>query len=165
MGFTKINTAKYLYLQSKKASNISYKGSKPFLWTFKINPIDLKDFGKITVASIASKNAVASTIYTFRIPDNVCKDVFDTNFGPPIIFSNTLNPYCTSIKEINITIPSQTFDTISIIVSDDSGDFNAGVATDFEFVICIEINEYDPPKVNYQNGPLNSGQKLISSYQ
>jgi hypothetical protein len=164
MGFTKINTSKYLYLQSKKAENVSYNGSRPSIWTFSINPIDLKDYGRVSVASIASKNATANAIYTFRIPNIVCKDVFDTNFGSPIVFSNVLNPYCNSIKEVNITIPSQTFNTISILVSDDSGDFNAGVVAGFEFVLCLNIDEYDPPKVNYQDGTLNERQKLISSY-
>ena len=167
MGFTKINTTKYIYLQSKKATSIQTNGAgRDNIYNFNItsSPIDLKDYGKISVASISTKNAGANDIYTFRLQSIVCKDIYDTDFGPPIIYSGVLNPYQPPIKHMDISIPSQSIGLITVVVSDATDDFYNGVPANFEFVLCLEINEYDPPKVNYNDGIINKSQNLISRY-
>ena len=144
MKFYKPTLKHTLYLHSNKATTTT-NGTKNLTYSWQIPPFQIDELAELQVGSIASQNASTTNIYTFRVSNpmsygytNYCSDG-----GLPILFSLLLNNLNAMFRnDFGIILNQQNVNQISLQVSDDYTNPNAGIPNNVNFVICIVIQEF-----------------------
>ena len=153
---------KVLFLNSNNATK-TIANSKNTTFTWNIPEIIINELGEIQVASISSVNASTSSIYTFRI-NNVAtytNNNYSTDGGTAILFSLFLNNMNAMFRDdFGIYIPPQSFNSITIQVSDDYTNKDAGIATNIGFVLCLVISDLQIELAEIGN-PMNDAVQII----
>ena len=123
---------------------------KSYLYTWNIPDIVINDLAKISAINIISTNFNTSTPYTFRIVglQYDTRDSYFSDFGNPIL-SMAQNVNVCSYGSLGgnsfaIILTPQTVRQIQISVDDDITTLNSGMNASINFVIALEIEEYDP---------------------
>ena len=110
----------------------------------------INDLAKLSVTNIISTGFTASTPYTFRVlgVQYDSRDSFFSDYGNPILSiaqsTNVCNYGSLGGGEFCIILTPQTINTLTISVDDDITKINSGQLASINFVIAIEIEEYDP---------------------
>ena len=151
MKFYKPALKRTIYLQSNKATTTTNPATSKYnSFTWVIPPIIIDEVAELQVGSIASQNSSATAIYTFRLktPMGYGNTNFSADGGAPIIFSLILNNYNSMFRnDFGVILSLQSINNISIQVSDDYTNPDAGIATNLNFVLCLVIQEF---QVNLQ---------------
>mgnify|MGYP003335835340 CR=1 FL=1 len=130
------------------ALNVAF--SKSYLYTWNIPDIVINDLAKISAINIISTNFNTSTPYTFRIVglQYDTRDSYFSDFGNPIL-SMAQNVNVCSYGSLGgnsfaIILTPQTIKQIQISVDDDITTLSSGMNANINFVIALEVEEYDP---------------------
>ena len=139
-----------LYLNTETNCVKTAVAGKNTEFTWQISPIVLSEYSIIKLCSLAHTNTAnhGDNIMTFRLKDIIYNPELyrsTDNCGYPIIWSM---PFITESAFFDcnlggLYLTPQTINRISIIVSDDVVDANAGLNSDIKLVIGLCIQEYD----------------------
>ena len=124
--------------------------TRTFTYTWNIPDIAINDLGRLAAVNIVSTGYTATTPYTFRINglQYDSRNSFYSDYGNPILSIAQQTNVC-SIGSVgstnyNITLSPQTIRQIQISVDDSLTAKDTGVVSTVNFVIAIEIEEFDP---------------------
>lgn len=112
--------------------------------------IEINDLAKLSTVNIITAGTTQTTPYTFRI-NNLqydSRNSYFSDYGSPILSlaqgTNICNYGSLSGENFSIILQPQTIKQIEISVDDSIITQNSGVLTAINFVIAIEVEEYDP---------------------
>jgi hypothetical protein len=115
-----------------------------------IPPLVINDLARLSAINIIATGFTASTPYTYRILglQYDSRDSFFSDYGNPIL-SIAQNVNICSYGSLGggqfcIILTPQTINSITISVDDDISKIGSGQLASINFVIAIEIEEYDP---------------------
>ena len=137
-------------LNAGSAAVLTASFNKSYLYTWNIPDIVINDLAKISAINIISTNFNTSTPYTFRIVglQYDTRDSFFSDYGNPILSMAQNVNVCSygSLGGTNfcIILVPQTIKQIQIQVDDDITNMGSGMLSNINFVIALEIEEYDP---------------------
>ena len=124
--------------------------TKTFTFTWNVPDIVINDLGKLSVVNINATGYTAATPYTFRVIGLQIdsRNSFFSDYGNPIMSIAQQTNLCTlgSIGNTiySITLSPQTIRQIQISVDDSITAKDTGVLVAINFVIALEIEEFDP---------------------
>ena len=124
--------------------------TKTFAYSWNIPDIVINDLGRLSAVNIVSTGYVATTPYTFRIIglQYDSRDTFLSDYGNPILSIAQQTNMCSfgsvGSSNYNIILTPQTIKQIQIIVDDSITAKDTGILVAINFVIALEIEEYDP---------------------
>lgn len=130
------------------AFNVVFVKCYKYVWN--IQDVVINDLAKISAINIVSTNFNVNTPYTFRIANLQynTRDSFFSDYGNPILSMAQNVNVCSygSLGGSNfcIILQPQTIRQIEITVDDDITTMNSGINANINFVIALEIEEYDP---------------------
>jgi len=125
--------------------------NKTYSYTWNgIPPVVVNDLARLSAINIIATGFNTSTPYTYRIlgVQYDSRDSFFSDYGQPIL-SMAQNVNVCSYGSLGgdqfcIILTPQTINSITITVDDDITTKGNGQAASINFVIAIEIEEYDP---------------------
>ena len=124
--------------------------TRTFTFTWNIPDIAIDDLGRLAAVNIVASGYTATTPYTFRVLglQYDSRNSFYSDYGNPILSIAQQTNVC-SIGSVgstnyNITLSPQTIRQIQISVDDSLTAKDTGVVSTVNFVIAIEIEEFDP---------------------
>ena len=127
----------------------SFNKTYSYTWNG-IAPVIVNDLARLSAINIIATNFNTSTPYTYRIlgVQYDSRDSFFSDYGQPIL-SMAQNVNVCSYGSLGgdqfcIILTPQTINSITITVDDDITVKGSGQAASINFVIAIEIEEYDP---------------------
>ena len=115
-----------------------------------IPPLVINDLAKLSAINIIATGFTSSTPYTYRIlgVQYDSRDSFFSDYGNPILSMAQNTNVCSYGSlgggEFCIILTPQTINSITISVDDDITKIGSGQLASINFVIAIEIEEYDP---------------------
>ena len=115
-----------------------------------IPPLVINDLAKLSAINIIATGFTSSTPYTYRILglQYDSRDSFFSDYGQPILSMAQNTNVCSYGSlgggEFCIILTPQTVNSITISVDDDITKIGSGQLASINFVIAIEIEEYDP---------------------
>ena len=124
--------------------------TRTFTYTWNIPDIAINDLGRLAAVNIVSTGYTATTPYTFRINglQYDSRNSFYSDYGNPILSIAQQTNMCSfgsvGSSNYNITLSPQTIRQIQISVDDSLTAKDTGVLVAVNFVIAIEIEEFDP---------------------
>ena len=124
--------------------------TRTYTYTWNVPDITINDLAKLSAINIIATGFTATTPYTYRILglQYNSRDSFFSDYGAPIL-SMAQNTNVCSYGSLGgnsfcIILTPQTIRQIQISVDDDISTRNSGQAAAINFVIALEIEEYDP---------------------
>jgi hypothetical protein len=121
-----------------------------FTYSWNIPDIVINDLGKLSAVNIVSTGYTATTPYTFRVMglQYDSRDTYMSDYGTPILSIAQQTNMCSfgsvGSSNYNIILTPQKIRQIQISVDDSIIAKDTGVAVAINFVIALEIEEYDP---------------------
>ena len=164
MRYYKQSIKKVLYLHSNKATTKT-DTNRTYSYTWNIQEIMINEVAELQVASIATTGTTSTTVYTFRVDNLATNSLANqaSDGGTPILFASTLNNSNTFFRDdFGIQLLPQSINSITITVSDDITNMNAGILKTIAFVLCICIDEHTPI-IEEISQPYKEGSDLIKS--
>ena len=145
--------------------------TRTFSYTWNIPDININDLGKLSVITIMG-TSVATTPYTFRIMgvQYDSRNSYFSDFGNPIISMTQISNTFTSLgstgsNAYHIILSPQTLRQIQISVDDSITAKDTGVlVANSNFVIALEIEEYDPVLTRIDDPYSEGASKLKLNY-
>ena len=123
---------------------------KTFNYTWNVPDITINDLAKLSAINIIATGFTSTTPYTYRILglQYDSRDSYFSDYGAPIL-SMAQNVNVCSYGSLGgnsfaIILTPQTIRQIQISVDDDIVNKNSGQLASINFVIALEIEEYDP---------------------
>jgi len=144
---------------------------KTFTYTWKgIPQLNINDLGKLSAINIIANGFNTSTPYTYRILglQYDSRDSFFSDYGQPIL-SMAQNINVCSIGSLGgnsfcIILTPQTISSITISVDDDITTKGSGQSANINFVIALQIEEYDPNYTEVGDVYAESASRLKLNY-
>ena len=143
---------------------------KCYKYTWNIPDVIINDLAKISAINIVSTNFNTTTPYTFRLLglQYDSRDSYFSDYGNPIL-SMAQNINVCSYGSLGgssfcIILTPQTIRQIIISVDDDITTLNSGISQNINFVIALEIEEYDPSYTQIGDVYGEAGNRLKSMY-
>ena len=124
--------------------------TRTFTYTWNIPDIAIDDLGRLSVVNILASGYTATTPYTFRVLglQYDSRNSFYSDYGNPILSMAQQTNMCSygsvGSSNYNITLSPQTIRQIQISVDDSITTKDTGVPATLNFVIALEIEEFDP---------------------
>ena len=124
--------------------------TRTFTYTWNIPDIAINDLGRLAAVNIVASGYTATTPYTFRVLglQYDSRNSFYSDYGNPILSIAQQTNMCSfgsvGSSNYNITLSPQTIRQIQISVDDSLTAKDTGVLVAVNFVIAIEIEEFDP---------------------
>lgn len=121
-----------------------------YTYTWNIPDIIIHDLAKLSVINIIATGTSATTPYTYRINglQYDSRDSFFSDYGSPILSiaqnTNVCGYGSLSENKFAIILTQQLIRQISISVDDDITKKSSGQLSSINFVIGLQIEEYDP---------------------
>ena len=143
--------------------------TRNFGYTWNIPDIEINDLGKLAVVNLVASGFTATTPYTFRINgiQYDSRNCFYSDFGNPIICmaqqTNMAGFGSLSENKCSIILSPQTIRQIQINVDDSLTTKDAGILATINFVIELELEEFDVA-ITRIDDPYNEGQSKIKPY-
>ena len=156
---------KVLYLNSANATKTTTSGGKNYTFSWNIPEIIINELGLMQVASITALNATTTNIYTFRINNLNAynNNNISSDGGTPIIFANFLNNQNNIFyQNFGVYLFPQSFSTITIQVSDDYTNKDAGVTSTVNFIIALLISDTQFELAEIHNPMMDAVQEVKS---
>jgi len=119
--------------------------------------ININDLGRLSAINIVASNFNTTTIYTYRILglQYTSRDTFFSDYGQPILSMAQNVNVCSygslGGNSFSIILTPQTINSISISVDDDITTKGSGQLANINFVIALEIEEFDPTTTEVNN--------------
>ena len=123
---------------------------KTFSYTWTVPDITINDLAKISCINIIATNFALSTPYTYILLELQydSRDSCFSDYGNPILSMAQNTNVCSygslGGESFSIILQPQTIKQIQISVDDDITKQNSGQSANINFVIALEIEEYDP---------------------
>jgi hypothetical protein len=123
---------------------------RTFNYTWSVPDIAINDLAKLSAINIIATGFTATTPYTYRILglQYDSRDSFFSDYGAPILSMAQNTNVCSygslGGNSFAIILTPQTIRQIQISVDDDIVNKNSGQLAAINFVIALEIEEYDP---------------------
>ena len=123
---------------------------RTFNYTWSVPDITINDLAKLSAINIIATGFTATTPYTYRILglQYDSRDSFFSDYGAPILSMAQNTNVCSygslGGNSFAIILTPQTIRQIQISVDDDIVNKNSGQLAAINFVIALEIEEYDP---------------------
>ena len=141
---------------------------KTFSYTWNsISQLVINDLAKLTVFNVIVNNFVATTPYTFRI-SNIqydSRNSFFSDYGQPILCITENTNVCNyGTLGGSIILTPQTINSITITVDDDITTKGSGQSASINFVIALQIEEYDPNYTEVGDVYAESASRLKLNY-
>jgi hypothetical protein len=129
-----------------QATAITYLAevNKTYAFSWNIPEIVIYELGEVQVASISSIGASATAIYTFRLNDlaTLTNNSYSSDGGQTVLFSLLLNNSNSMFRDdFGTYLSPQSFNTITISVSDDITQRDVGISNNVSFVLCLVITD------------------------
>ena len=127
----------------------SFVRTYTYTWN-NIPTININDLGRLSAINIVASNFNTTTIYTYRILglQYTSRDTFFSDYGNPILSMAQNVNVCSygslGGNSFSIILTPQTINSISISVDDDITTKGSGQLANINFVIALEIEEFDP---------------------
>ena len=154
--FTKPNNNRTFYLSTKKA--IKYEdinSATTWKYTWNISPITINQNASLQLLNISSKhNEKPNNVYVVKITDISSIGNEDTIQGSGEVLYVGLIDNKVFNKPPYITLTSQTISQISLTICDDIDTFDGDYITN-NFVICLEIKEFEPQIIHSSSSSVN----------
>jgi hypothetical protein len=168
MVYKKIKQKKIYYLNSNDAiisKGTGNTGNNNLEYSCDIPELCLNDWGEVQIGSLASNGASSTAIYTVRVKNISCKDVWEAKGSYPVLCSLLWNNYNSMFRDdFGITLSPQNINNITLLISDDTTNQNNGITNTVKFVICLVITEFEPEIVEYnEKVSPNKGQRMLTS--
>ena len=166
--FVKPNNDRIFYLFSDKATKTS-SGTKTYEYRWNIPDVTLNDWGKIHFVNRAYKTLDVTTVpIVTRILNVGSKDIIDTFGGGGQILDISAWNYLVGFSTDNnpaIDVCPQTINNITLSISDDMSNPNAGFTTANVFCIVLKLTEGDRDTVEFgSTNNVNVNQRVIPTY-
>ena len=123
---------------------------RTYSYTWTVPDIEINDLAKLSTVNIVASGTTATTPYTYRINGlrYDSRNSYFSDYGSPILSIAQTTNICSygslSNENFSIILQPQTIKEIQISVDDSLITQNAGQLATINFVIAIEIEEYDP---------------------
>lgn len=143
--------------------------TRTFNYSWEIPPIEINDLGKLSVVHLLGTGATATTPYTFRIRDLFYDNTntYMSDYGDPIIMlTQQTNVACygsVGNTIYNVVLSPQVIRRILITVDDSFSTKGAGVLNAFNFIIVLEIEEFDVALTRIDN-PYEEAKSKLKPY-
>ena len=145
--------------------------TRTFDYTWNIPDINIDDLGKLAVINIVG-TSVAATPYIFRIMglQYDSRNSYFSDYGNPILSMTQMSNTFTSLgstgsNNYNIVLSPQTIRQIQISIDDSITTKDVGVlAANSNFIIALEIEEYDPVITEISDPYSEGASKLKLNY-
>ena len=137
-----------LVLGTKATFTVAF--TRTFNYTWNIPDIVVNDLGKLSVVNIIASGFTATTPYIFRIMGLQYdgRSSYFSDYGNPIITMTQQTNICSYASvgnnNYNILLSPQTIRQIQISVDDSIITKDAGILATINFVIALEVEEFDP---------------------
>ena len=124
--------------------------TRTYSYTWNIPDITINDLAKLSAINIIATGYTTTTPYTYRILglQYDSRDSFFSDYGAPILSMAQSTNICSygslGGNSFCIILTPQTIRQIQISVDDDITNKNSGQLASINFVIALEIEEYDP---------------------
>lgn len=165
--YVKPNIDKIIYLFSNNARQKRTSGGRCYEYRWDIPQLTLNDWGKMSLVSQSFKAFTTTPVIMTRVLNVSTKDNIDTSYSGGTILNVA---YADNLSRFNqcppLYLPPQTINSISISLTDDFEDANAGVLdSECKFIMVLRITEDDLPIVEYGNKAMtNINQMTIPTY-
>ena len=147
----------------------SFNKTYSYTWNG-IPPVIVNDLARLSAINIIATNFNVSTPYTYRIlgVQYDSRDSFFSDYGQPIL-SMAQNVNVCSYGSLGgdqfcIILTPQTINSITITVDDDITVKGSGQSASINFVIAIEIEEYDPTVTEIGDVYSESASRIKNAY-
>ena len=147
----------------------SFNKTYSYTWNG-IPPVIVNDLARLSAINIIATNFNTSTPYTYRIVgvQYDSRDSFFSDYGQPIL-SMAQNVNVCSYGSLGddqfcIILTPQTINSITITVDDDITVKGSGQSASINFVIAIEIEEYDPTVTEIGDVYAESASRIKNGY-
>ena len=124
--------------------------NRTFAYTWdKLPTITINDMGRLKLKSIIATTTTANTPYTFRLHDiqYTSNDFYNSDYGDPtiaqIVSSSTSYSSLTE-SPFSLISPPQIINYITIYADDSITAKVTGIPVAMNFVVILEIEEFDP---------------------
>lgn len=123
---------------------------RTYTYTWIIPDIEINDLAKLSVLNVVASGTTATTPYTFRIMgvQYDSRNSFFSDYGSPILTVAQTTNICSygslSSETFSVILQPQTIRQIQISVDDSIIAQSSGILATINFIIAIEIDEYDP---------------------
>lgn len=148
---------------------VAFNKTYSYTWNG-IPPIIINDLARLSAINIISTNFNTTTPYTYRINglQYDSRDSYFSDYGMPIL-SMAQNVNVCSYGSLGgnsfaIILTPQTINSITITVDDDITVKNSGQASNINFVIALQIEEYDPQMTQIGDVYAESFSRLKNGY-
>ena len=137
-----------LVLGTKATFTVAF--TRTFNYTWNIPDIVVNDLGKLSVVNIIASGFTATTPYIFRIMGLQYdgRSSYFSDYGNPIIIMTQQTNICSYASvgnnNYNILLSPQTIRQIQISVDDSIITKDAGILATINFIIALEVEEFDP---------------------
>ena len=137
-----------LVLGTKATFTVAF--TRTFNYTWNIPDIVVNDLGKLSVVNIIASGFTATTPYIFRIMGLQYdgRSSYFSDYGNPIITMTQQTNICSYASvgnnNYNILLSPQTIRQIQISVDDSIITKDAGILATINFIIALEVEEFDP---------------------
>ena len=148
---------------------VAFNKTYSYTWNG-IPPIIINDLARLSAINIISTNFNTTTPYTYRINgvQYDSRDSYFSDYGMPIL-SMAQNVNVCSYGSLGgnsfaIILTPQTINSITITVDDDITVKSSGQASNINFVIALQIEEYDPQTTQIGDVYAESFSRLKNGY-
>jgi hypothetical protein len=151
------------------AFNVLFLKTFSYTWNG-IPPVIINDLARLSTINIMATGFVTSTPYTFRISgvQYDSRDSFFSDYGLPILSMAQNINICShgslGSDLFSIILTPQTINSITITVDDDITKKDIGQLAAINFVIAIEIQEFDPTMTEIGDVYAESASRIKNGY-
>ena len=137
-----------LVLGTKATFTVAF--TRTFNYTWNIPDIVVNDLGKLSAINIVASGYTATTPYIFRIMglQYDSSSIYFSDYGNPILSMAQQTNICSYASvgntNYNILLSPQTIRQIQIIVDDSIITKDVGILATINFMIALEVEEFDP---------------------
>ena len=167
-GGTGVSATPTLNLGTEGTFTVAF--TRTFTYTWDIPDIIINDLGKLSVVNIIASGYTATTPYTFRVVGLQfdSRNSFFSDYGNPIISisqqTNICNIGSVGSSNYSITLSPQTIRFIQISVDDSITSKDVGILVAINFVLALEIEEFDPVLTQVGDPYAESASRLKLQY-
>ena len=157
-----------LVLGTKATFTVAF--TRTFNYTWNIPDIVVNDLGKLSTVNVIASGYIATTPYTFRITglQYDSRSNYFSDYGNPIITMTQQTNICSYASvgnnNYNILLSPQTIRQIQISVDDSIITKDGGILATINFMIALEVEEFDPVLTEIGDPYTESASRLKLQY-
>lgn len=144
--------------------------NRTFAYTWdKLPTITINDMGRLKVKSLIATTTTANTPYTFRLHDiqYTSKDFYNSDYGDPTIaqiVSSSTSFSSVTESPFSLILPPQNINYLTVYVDDSITTKDTGIPFAMNFVLILEIEEFDPVTTEINDVYRESASRMRLNY-